>query len=201
MTNKQRKTVFVGAFTMTMLTMLALPIKVSAEIRTNDLLVHNYMKEFTVGFDAFSLESVLVANEKNNEIRVEVIEYDLPETIYDVFTENEQEIFFRIVEAEATGLKLSQKINVANVILNRIDSDKFPNTMKEVVFADGQFSPIGDGRYFEVEITKETIKACEKAFEEKDTTKGSLYFDCAKNSWASNNKEFVFSDKKHCFYK
>jgi spore germination cell wall hydrolase CwlJ-like protein len=126
---------------------------------------------------------------------------DEPETIYDVYSTKEIEILQTIVEAEATGATIEGKINVANVILNRVESNEFPDTIEEVVFQKTQFSPIMDGRFYKVKITKDTIKACEKAFMEKDTTDGSLYFDCASNSWASRNKTFVMNDDYHNFYK
>ena len=59
-----------------------------------------------------------------------------------------------------------------------------------------QFATIPDGRYKEVEVSEDTILACEYAFQIEDTTGGCLFFD-------SNNMlkyEFVFSDGAHNFY-
>lgn len=130
------------------------------------------------------------------------VKEDIPETIYDLYSENEVDILHKIVEAECTGQSSEAKQNVANVIINRVESDLFPNTIKDVVFQKSQFSPISDKRYWKVKVTKETKRACEKVFEEKDTTDGSLYFDCAKNSWASRNRTYVMTDDAgHNFYK
>ncbi|HIU67361.1 MAG TPA: cell wall hydrolase, partial [Candidatus Caccomorpha excrementavium] len=49
-------------------------------------------------------------------------------------TQEEVEILQRIVEAEATGQDVKGKILVANVVLNRVMSDGFPDTIEEVVF-------------------------------------------------------------------
>ena len=60
-----------------------------------------------------------------------------------------------------------------------------------------QFQPISDGRYKEVEVSDETILACEYSFMFGDTTNGCLFFD-------SNGKlkyEFVYSDGAHNFYR
>lgn len=60
-----------------------------------------------------------------------------------------------------------------------------------------QFSSIADGRYREVEVTEDTILACEYAFILDDTTDGCLFFD----SNNTLNYQFVFNDSAHNFYK
>lgn len=137
-------------------------------------------------------------------------EEDQPETIYDLYSEQEIEILQRIVEAEATNQTIESKINVANVILNRVNSEKFPNTIKEVVFQKNptQFSPTSDGRYNEVDISDDTIEACEKAFTEKDTTDGALFFcnprdvkNLQTQSWFRKLTYIMKDDSGHSFYK
>lgn len=144
--------------------------------------------------------------ETNNQIETKKVETrKVEKTIYDLYSKEECEILFRIVEAECTGLSKQQKKNVANVILNRVESDIFPDTIKEVVFQKTsgiyQFSPIADKRYYSVTVTDETIEACEEAVLESDNAYGALFFDAYVNSWASNNKKYVFEDGKHKFYK
>lgn len=96
-------------------------------------------------------------------------------------------IMCQIVEAEVTGtfegvLSYQEayecKIRVAQVILNRIESPDFPNDIENVVFEKYAFSPIVDGRYWEVSVTDITKKACEDALlrETPDYTDGALYF-------------------------
>lgn len=120
-----------------------------------------------------------------------------PPELYDYFTEEELNMFFRVVQAEiGDEYSFEQKVNVASVILNRIEHSRFPNTMLEVLTED-QFSTIRSERYKTVEVSEITILACEYAFEIEDTTNGCLFFD-------SNNAlryEFVFNDGAHNFYK
>lgn len=122
---------------------------------------------------------------------------DPPETIYDYFTEEELDLLFHVVQAEVGNeYSFESKVNVANVIFNRFYHERFPDTLSDVLVRD-QFSPIADGRYKEVEITEDTILACEYAFMLEDTTDGCLFFD-------SNNTlsyQFVFNDGAHNFYK
>lgn len=164
------------------------------EIKSNRCIVK---EEVIVSIDTYEVKAEPQAKSKKE---------DLPETLTDVYTEEECEILYRIVEAEATGQTVESKQNVANVIFNRVENADFPDTIKDVVFKKSgryyEFSPLGDGRYYEVKITKDTKKACKKAFEEKDTTDGALYFDIGVKSWASKYKTYLFTDDSgHRFYK
>ena len=122
---------------------------------------------------------------------------DPPETIYDYYTDNELELLFKVVQAEVGDEYLfEQKVNVASIIFNRIEHEDFPDEIQNVL-TRSQFQPISDGRYKEVEVSNETILACEYSFMFGDTTNGCLFFD-------SNGKlqyEFVYSDGAHNFYK
>ena len=122
---------------------------------------------------------------------------DPPETIYDYFSEEELDLLFHVVQAEVGNeYSFESKVNVANVIFNRFYHERFPDTLSDILVRD-QFSPIADGRYKEVEITEDTILACEYAFMMEDTTDGCLFFD----SNNTLNYQFVFNDGAHNFYK
>lgn len=122
---------------------------------------------------------------------------DPPETIYDYFTEEELILLFSVVQAEVGDeYSFEQKANVASVVFNRLEHERFSNTLSEILVYD-QFSPISDGRYKEVVVSEDTILACEYVFSVSDTTNGCLFFD----SNNSLNYEFVFFDGAHNFYK
>lgn len=125
---------------------------------------------------------------------------DKPETIYDYFTEEEINILHRIVEAECEGLEFQKKVNVANVIFNRIEDNRFPNNVKDVIFQKNpiQFSPIKDGRYYKVELQEDTILAIEYAFMFPDTTNGSIYFEATYSNELSGKS---MCDGSHKFYR
>ena len=59
----------------------------------------------------------------------------------------------RIVLAEAGGSGYDGMLAVANVVLNRVKYERFPNTVTEVIFANRQFTPISDGRYYTVKVS------------------------------------------------
>lgn len=121
---------------------------------------------------------------------------DPPETIYDYFNEEELDLLFHVVQAEVGDeYSFEQKINVCSVIFNRLEHEQFPDTLSEILVYD-QFSPISNGRYKEVEVSEDTILACEYAFAIEDTADGCLFFD----SNNALNYQFVFNDKAHNFY-
>ena len=129
---------------------------------------------------------------------------DADETIYDYFNEYELELFFRIVETEVRGDEyFNEKVNVASVILNRLEHESFPCNLTDVLTQYPQFSSYTSGAYKNVTVTETTILACEYAFQFGDTTNGALYFDSTNgNSWADKNREFLFKDSVgHSFYK
>lgn len=120
-------------------------------------------------------------------------------------------VLMRIVEAEATGEDIKGKMLVANVILNRINNSKFPDTVEEVVFQKSgsvyQFSPIKDGRYYKVNISEETKKAVNRVLNGEDESQGALYFMSRSKAKASSVTWFdrtltkVFKYGTHEFYK
>lgn len=150
--------------------------------------------------------------EVEEEVEEEVIEYDSPETIFDWFSNEEIEMLYRLVEAEATSGSIDDKINVANVIFNRLFSNEFPDTIEGVVFQHKgkhyQFSCISDKRYYKVKVTEETKEAVYRAFIEPDTTDGALYF-CNKADvknlsyvkWFNSLTYVKTDDIGHSYYK
>ena len=96
----------------------------------------------------------------------------------------------QIVEAEATGEDLEGKMLIANVILNRVKDERFPNTIEEVVWQsiDGsaQFQPTVDGRISSVEITDSTIEAVDRVLAGEDRSQGALFFMARNGSDASS---------------
>ena len=126
------------------------------------------------------------------------------------FTNNEINILEKIVEAEVTGGSIDAKCNVASVIINRVESESFPDTIKDVVFQKTggiyQFSPIADGRYYSVKVTDNTKKAVKEIVDNGTTTPALYFFNIrdisGKNKrWINNKLIFLFKDDVgHSFY-
>jgi len=121
-------------------------------------------------------------------------------------TEEDYQVLLKIVQSEAGGEDLKGKLLVANVVLNRVEVGFCGNTITEVVFAPGQFSPVASGRIFRVVPDETTIEAVELALKGEDQSQGALYFICrplASKSgirWFDKNLKFLFKHGCHEFY-
>lgn len=124
---------------------------------------------------------------------------------------NDYTALVRIVEAEATGEDLKGKILIANVVMNRVESSRFPDSIYDVVHQKlngrAQFSPIDDGRYYTVKITDSTIEAVEQAISGVNYSEGALFFVAkplaSDNAvgWFDRNLKNLFTHGVHTFYK
>lgn len=123
------------------------------------------------------------------------------------FTDKELEILYRITEAECTGQSIEAKENVVSSIINRLYDSNFPSTIKDIVFQDGQYSPIRDRRYYTVKVTDETKEAVHNVVK-NGVTHDCIYF-CNYDKVTSSklrkwfdSLEFVFKDSSnHSYYK
>jgi len=69
----------------------------------------------------------------------------------------------RIIYWEARGEPDEGKLAVGQVVLNRVRSDLYPDTIEEVIAQSGQFSPWGCENYFDAELTQACIDAARDA--------------------------------------
>lgn len=122
-------------------------------------------------------------------------------------TDEDYQVLLKIVEAEAGTEDVEGKMLVANVILNRMEIGFGGNTISEVVFDEGQFSPIADGRFFKMVPTETTIEAVERVLDGEDLSEGALYFMSRTRSskkgtrWFDKHLQFLFKHGGHEFYK
>lgn len=121
---------------------------------------------------------------------------DPPETIFDYYTEDEIRLICRVVETETYQCDFDSKVNVANVVLNRIESGEFGDTVEEIVTTKNQFA------YGRKVLTEDTILAVMFAYEMEDTTCGALFFHSNDKTETFNGRDYIFSDDAiHHFYK
>lgn len=121
---------------------------------------------------------------------------DMPETVYDVYNNDEIYLIQRTVETETFQCSFDAKVNVASVIFNRLSDEKFGESVNEVITSPKQFA------YWRTKISDTTRLAVEYAFEIEDTTGGCIAFrsDVKPTKWGK--WEYSFSDNAvHHFYK
>lgn len=122
-------------------------------------------------------------------------------------THDDYEVLLQIVQAEAGYEDIIGRILVANVVLNRVEVGFCGNTITDVVFAEGQFSPVAIGSIFYVTPDETTIEAVERALKGEDHSQGALYFMnralASKKGirWFDKNLKFLFKHGGHEFYK
>ncbi|MBS6195827.1 MAG: cell wall hydrolase [Clostridiales bacterium] len=125
-------------------------------------------------------------------------------------SDRDYENLLSIVEAEAGGEDVEGRIMVANVILNRVESEEFPNDITSVIWdhsgGSPQFSPTADGRIYTVKVSDTTREAVNRAIDGEDLSEGALYFvaksqaDVDKTEWFDENLTFLFQHGNHSFY-
>ncbi len=106
---------------------------------------------------------------------IECLPHDLPVSSRADFNREEILILARVIHGEARGELFKGQVGVGAVILNRVKHPSFPNTIREVVMEDGQFSCIFDGQinYYP---TEEALDAARAALAGYDPTRGALFF-------------------------
>lgn len=127
------------------------------------------------------------------------------------WSEKDKEQLAKIAMAEAEGCDLKTKTLVILVILNRVQSQNFPDSISEVIFEKSgnvyQFSPcMPNGRYYTTTPNSDCYEAVEMVAnmdKESDYSQGALYFECCENpdNWHSKNLEYLYQRDGMRFYK
>ena len=121
---------------------------------------------------------------------------------YDWDGEDER-MLAKIAMAEAEGESVEGKALVILVVLNRVWSDEFPDSIEEVIFQKNQFSPVDEGgRYWTTEPDAGCYEALELVMGGWDESQGAFYFESTgRDGWHSQNLEFLFEFGGHKFYR
>lgn len=107
-----------------------------------------------------------------------------------------------IINAEAGNQTLTGKIAVGNVVMNRVESPRFPNNVHDVIYQANQFTPVSNGS-INKEPNAESVIAAKLCQDGANTAGASLYFvnpRMSPNSWASRNRTYVATIGAHAFF-
>jgi len=120
-------------------------------------------------------------------------------------SEEEVLLLEKIVMAEAEGEPYEGKVAVANVVLNRLRSANFPDTIKDVIYQKSQFSPVANGRLKRVKPNQDSIKAVKAALsgvkEVTDDTYFFLSLKLAQDLTVHHSQTYAKTIGNHTFYK
>ncbi len=130
---------------------------------------------YTLDWDAFS-----------NTIMLRTTNEDLPkrDAIRLDYKEKDLNLMAKLVGIEARDGSLNKKLAVANVILNRVESPRFANTIEGVIYESGQFPPAHWDSFVDEVPREDALLACKKALynewaelDGKKLTKDVLFFN------------------------
>lgn len=100
-------------------------------------------------------------------------------------TKAEKNLLARLVHAEAKGEPYAGKVAVADVVLNRVEEQGFPDTLEEVIYQKNAFEPVQNGSINQ-SADHDSNKAVEEALENNKENENLLYFynpETATSDW------------------
>lgn len=97
------------------------------------------------------------------------------------------QLIARAINSEARGEPYEGQVAVGAVILNRVKSSKFPNTIAGVIYQSGAFTAVSDNQInVPISSNSTVVKAAQDALNGWDPTGGAIYYfnpNTATNKW------------------
>ena len=90
------------------------------------------------------------------------------------------------------------------VVINRVKSKEFPNSVTEVIYQEGQFAVVTNGALDKAEPNADSHIALAWIEKGIDLSEGALYFEASSNtvnSWHNRNREFLYEKFGQRYYK
>ena len=112
-------------------------------------------------------------------------------------TEREKTSLLKLAMAERGDCGCVECIAlVMRTVLNRWETGHFGSSIRDVIFAKGQFAPVSDGSYYAAEPNQLCQEALEMVIHGWDESQGALFYEwCEGESWHSQNLNLLF---QHC---
>ena len=143
--------------------------------------------------------------------QVEFVDWDTPVAVRTAggeadYTEEDLYWLSRIISAESRGESLLGQLAVGNVVLNRVASSQFPNTIKEVVFDDKdaiQFVPVANGTVYDAP-TEQSVLAARLVLNGTSVVDDCMFFfnpSLSQGLWIRQNCTYYSTIGCHQFYR
>lgn len=159
--------------------------------------------------DKFGLPVDGIVGAKTKEMLVRATKYEKPgntgssaSNVPSGYTQNEIQLMARAVYGEARGEAYIGQVAIAAVILNRVQSASFPNTIAGVIYEPGAFTAVADGQ-INLTPNENAKKAVLDAINGWDPTGEAIYYfnpDTATSSWIWSRPQ-IKKIGKHIFCK
>ena len=140
-------------------------------------------------------ESVVVTLPAETETQPETT--TMPAVPVVELTEEEKSMLLKIGMAERGNAGCTECIAlVMRTILNRVESDRFGSSVRSVLFAEDQYTPVTDGSYDSAEPNERCYEALDMVIYGWDESQGAVFYEwCKGESWHSKNLHLLF---QHC---
>ena len=165
-----------------------------------------YFKHEITGYYGNITKNAVISFQNDNGIKADGIVGPVTRSkLYDGNNGDDVYWLSRIVHAEAEGESFEGKVAVANCVLNRVNSNQFPNTIYSVIFDTKygtQYEPTANGKIYN-NPSNESVQAAHAALGGYNNIGKSLYFYNPKKStsnWISNNRKFYTTIGNHNFH-
>lgn len=117
-----------------------------------------------------------------------------------LFSESDEDLVKTIAMAEAGNQGPDGMWLVMSVVMNRVESEDFPDTVSEVIYQKSQFATVSNGSFDKV---REYSKDCDEAFERiqnGDIAPLIIGFETVRSSVLDRYAQYVFTYRDHKFY-
>lgn len=111
---------------------------------------------------------------------------------FETITFEEFDMISQIIMAEAEGEDWEAQWYIACVILNRVESDLFPDSIEEVIFQEKQFSCVWNGRYDRVIPNDSCMEALQYALDTERIPEDVYYF--TSNGYLTDTEPYMQVD-------
>lgn len=163
----------------------------------------NSAPEINISMQYIETETDVVIEETEHASEQVDLADDAADEPYKAFEKEDAYLLAKLAMAEAEGEDTEGKALVMLVVLNRVDTYGFPDTIREVIYQQGQFTPVCKEDFDKVEPDEDCWKALEMIETDRwNESMGATYFENAgEDAWHRKHLQFLFQHGKHYFYR
>lgn len=118
----------------------------------------------------------------------------------DFYSATDVSLIARTVSREAGNQSFTGKLALANLIMNRVRSSRFPSTVYGVLYQTNQFTVVNTDAWKNCSPSSDCVIAAKLALEGVSITSGTYYNVKGLSSWASQHRTYVGTIGNHDFY-
>lgn len=146
--------------------------------------------------EQFPTEAAITESPTEAPTESAITEPTLPAVVY-TFSSEEERLLLQIGMAERGHSECKECVAlVMRTVLNRVEGEKFASTIRNVIYTEGQFTPVSDGTFWAEEPNELCYEALDMIVRGWDESQGALYYEwCRGESWHSKNLNLL---TQHC---